>query len=211
MKKYVFLVFASSLILVGALFTENYSRQSPVETPKPGTVFKATTPDGTPPSPQGGYPVVPAVTPTQEELLKRRAEIFKMNTATLATSSLENFEFSYPKKAFIAGYGWEKVGFEGDINIVIEGQQEVFIFTQPAPMTSFNPSARSLADYESSYATSATGTRQQLINGTLQDINIREQVLISTSTQVDVSGIKMLRSPCSTAHIASYVPITAAI
>ena len=90
----------------------------------------------------------------------------------LATATISNFSFAYPNRGFVTDLGYEGVVSKGNINIVIEGQASVFIFTKPSILGGkFNPSATSIKDYKSDYS----------------------GILISTSSRIMINGIEMLR------------------
>lgn len=113
-----------------------------------------------------------------------------------ATSTLSNFIFAYPENAYVSGFGWEKVPTKGNISIRIPSSSEtnVYIFTNSSPISSFNPKATTLRDYKTDYFTTGiAGDRQVLVHNKLVTLSIREEVLVSTSTEVVVNGIPMLR------------------
>ena len=115
-------------------------------------------------------------------------------TEDYSTSTLSNFIFSFPSKSYLSDFGVEGVVMKENINITISPENNVFIFTKPAPLGgSFNASAKSLEDYVKGYPVSKEFSFDVLVNGKKETITTREEVLVSTSTFAKINDIPMLR------------------
>lgn len=123
--------------------------------------------------------------------------------ASIATSTFSNFSFEYPASASVQEFSWEGVKSPGNTVIGIPTSRTsatIFLFTTPAPLSSINPSAKTLSDYEDTYPIGATSTVQALVQGSVQTIVTQEEVRILSTEATTSNGIPMLRQRYSVGH-----------